>query len=384
MRTIATPLRRFLTAISTGIMLAALISAAFPTNALASHVSCGDTITADTTLDSDLVNCPNHGIVIGADGITLDLNGHTIDGNNALVDPCPDGEFCDVGVLNDGHNGVKVTNGSVKEFAIGVFILSSRRSRVMGTSSSENAFFGFIVVESARIGIRNSSGNDNIPPEGDGLGLFGSHNIRVVGNTFNRNGLGIHVEDSTGNVIRGNVISRNEGPGIIMQADRNQLRGNVCRRNGICILVASGSGNTIARNRVEGGGDGIAIEKGRHNLVVRNLVIRTRKGGINLGLANPPIGGGRNLVLRNVVRGSGIDAFQVNRKEGHSVLRHNVARGAGDDGFAIRSRSAKLTGNRAIGNGDLGIRAVPGVIDGGGNRASGNGDARQCVNVTCQ
>jgi hypothetical protein len=29
--------------------------------ALASHVSCGDTITADTTLDSDLADCPNNG-----------------------------------------------------------------------------------------------------------------------------------------------------------------------------------------------------------------------------------------------------------------------------------------------------------------------------------
>jgi hypothetical protein len=34
--------------------------------ALASHVSCGDTITTDTTLDSDLVNCPNNGTVISA------------------------------------------------------------------------------------------------------------------------------------------------------------------------------------------------------------------------------------------------------------------------------------------------------------------------------
>ena len=49
--------------------------------ALASHVSCGDTITADTTLDSDLVDCPNNGIVIGANNVTLDLNGHTIDGD---------------------------------------------------------------------------------------------------------------------------------------------------------------------------------------------------------------------------------------------------------------------------------------------------------------
>ena len=39
---------------------------------------------------ADLVNCPSNGIVIGADDITLDLNGHTIDGDDALVDPCPE------------------------------------------------------------------------------------------------------------------------------------------------------------------------------------------------------------------------------------------------------------------------------------------------------
>ena len=39
--------------------------------ALASHVQCGDVTTQDTTLDSDLIDCPGEGIVIGADAITL-------------------------------------------------------------------------------------------------------------------------------------------------------------------------------------------------------------------------------------------------------------------------------------------------------------------------
>ncbi len=43
-------------------------------------VRCGATITADTTLHHDLLDCPGNGIVIGADHITLDLNGHTVDG----------------------------------------------------------------------------------------------------------------------------------------------------------------------------------------------------------------------------------------------------------------------------------------------------------------
>ena len=49
--------------------------------ALASHVQCGDVITQDTKLDSDLIGCPGDGIVIGASDITLDLDGHTVKGN---------------------------------------------------------------------------------------------------------------------------------------------------------------------------------------------------------------------------------------------------------------------------------------------------------------
>ena len=89
-------------------------------------LSCGDTITVDTTLDRDLLDCPNNGIVIGADDITLDLNGHTISGDGKPFKACPEREICDVGVLNDGHDGVTVRNGSVGQF-------DERRTRRQGT-----------------------------------------------------------------------------------------------------------------------------------------------------------------------------------------------------------------------------------------------------------
>jgi hypothetical protein len=44
--------------------------------AVVAQPGCGATITVDTKLTRDLVNCPNNGLVIGADNITLDLNGH--------------------------------------------------------------------------------------------------------------------------------------------------------------------------------------------------------------------------------------------------------------------------------------------------------------------
>jgi hypothetical protein len=61
-------------------------------------------------------------------------------------------------------------------------------------------------------------------------------------------------------------------------------------------------------------------------------------------------------IRRNVVKGSGGDAFQVAKKDDHSVLKHNIARRAGADGFSVQSPSARLAGNRAFQNADLGIR----------------------------
>src|SRR5436190_11896920 len=88
--------------------------------ASASPVSCGDTITTDATLHKDLVNCPNNGLVIGADNITLDLNGHTIDGDGKPFG-CVVTAICEVGIANgDGHAGFTTEGGSVKVFEFGV------------------------------------------------------------------------------------------------------------------------------------------------------------------------------------------------------------------------------------------------------------------------
>jgi parallel beta-helix repeat protein len=351
--------------------------------ALAGDLDCGDTITADATLGSDLVDCPNNGIVIGADDITLDLNGHRIDGDGTEFAGCGKGEFCDVGVVNDGHDGVTVRDGSVREFAFGVFLGRARHNRVIAISSSRHIFFGLFVAESARSVIRASSLRRNIAPEGDGMGLFGSRHVRIVNNKIRRNpGPGIHVEDSADNLIKGNVFSRN-GPGLLIEGDRNQVRRNRFIRDG-GVLVGSGGHNVIARNRVVRSFESIAVEDGRGNLVARNVVTRPRGGaGIRLGIGQPPIGGANNVVRRNLVRGGREDGFLVAKKDNDSVLKRNVAIGAKDDGFRVRNASTKLTRNRAVRNGDLGIQAVFGVTDGGGNTAHGNGDPRECTNIAC-
>jgi parallel beta-helix repeat protein len=305
-------------------------------------VSCGDTITVDTTLDSDLVDCPNNGIVIGADDITLDLNGHTIDGDGELVDPCPQDEFCDVGVLNDGHDALMIKNGTVTDFGPGVLVGRAKRNRLRQVAAIENAFEGIVI--------------------------FGSTRTRVQGSTASRNGVGnsrpgIALAESDDNRISGNKMSRNGDLGLFMAAsNHNLIRENKARGNPEGGMIIEGDRNEFVRNRLVGGGGGILI-----------TLVSDRGRAVD------------NVVRRNQVRaarGSGISVDQSTRIK-RTLLSRNYVRGSGSDGFKVGSPSTKITKNRAVRNGDLGIDAVSGIIDGGGNRASGNGDARQCVNVTC-
>lgn len=387
-------IKSHLAAAARPVLLTAAVVGAFAFTvgpASANHVNCGDTIVADATLDSDLVNCPNNGVVIGADGTTLDLNGHLVDGDGAETSGCdPDREPCDLGVANFGHDGVTVMNGSVREFAVGVLFGSTtdervRNNRVLGVSSAGNNFAGLGIFSSVRSLVRNSSGDGSLAEGGAGMFLADAHRVRIVGNSFRHNPhVGMVTPDSSRNLIKGNLFLRNGDEAFLMEGgNRFRITRNRVVRNGGGITLGPGSRNVITRNRVSRGREGIRIEKGRGNLVAHNVVVAAHRAGIRLGIHEPSIGGAHNVVRRNLVRNSAVDGFLVGKKDAHSLLLGNIARGAGDDGFDVGSRSAKLTRNHAVRNGDLGIEAVFGVLDGGGNRASGNGDPLQCTNVFC-
>src|SRR5687767_9453177 len=86
--------------------LVAVLAMSFAGAAHATHVACGDTITQDTTLDSDLVDCTTRGLVIGADGVDLDLAGHTISGTGTAF----------FGIEARVRSGLSVHDGTVTGF----------------------------------------------------------------------------------------------------------------------------------------------------------------------------------------------------------------------------------------------------------------------------
>jgi parallel beta-helix repeat protein len=356
-------------------------------------VQCGATITVDTELHSNLLNCPNNGIVIGADDIELDLNGQTIDGDGTLVENCPPEESCDLGIDNTaGHHGVTIEDGSIRDFATGMFVLGASDNRLRRLSSSNNLFGGLLLIGSTRTRIeRNLISVNGLTTDQAGLIVFDSSEIRIERNSVFDNGdigmLLVGVGDSR---VQRNSVSGNPEAGMILDGNGNEVSRNRVSRNGDGIIV-TGDGNTIVSNDVsdavgcpDGCGFGISFEGGQGNLIARNLVARTREAGIRVAdfePEGPPAIG--NVVQRNLALDAGVDGVFVESTATDTLLERNIAIGAGDDGIDVESATSTLTRNTTNSNHDLGIEAVPGVTDGGRNKAHSNGNRAQCLNVAC-
>ncbi len=290
--------------------------------AQAAVLSCGQTITESTTLENDLGPCPGHGVVIGADNITFDLNGHTIRGSAGR-----DG----AGVYVLDRTGVTVQNGTVTAFDIGVALDGGSFNTVSGMTARDN------------IGALGAIG-------GDGIAIMSSQGNRIVGNATINNGpfsgIGLYsrrdadhpgtrgvARDNyiSGNDVVGNIIGRNrfdatntDNDGIRVENDAvfNTFTGNRVARNGLdgISLFADTADNVVTNNQVEGNGfyrttarrgSGIIVfTRSTRNVVENNLVTGNADSGIDI---RPPLstfpGATNNRIANNTSVGNSVRPF---------------------------------------------------------------------------
>ena len=222
---------------------AAALAAIVAPQAGAKQLACGATITKDTKLTRDLVDCPGVGIRIGADDVALDLNGHTV---AAAAKRNPKAH----GILNKGHDGVTIEGGTVKGFgAYGVRLADAKRNVVRDMHMIGN-FTGIGLVESSSNLVTHSdmSGSRFV-----GVNLTGGAHNRVIANAITASvGLGVLVQTSVNdpgsdnrildNVIEGNGIQVNPG-----QASA-QIAGNTIRHARFAGIAAFEPSTIIERN----------------------------------------------------------------------------------------------------------------------------------------
>lgn len=202
--------------IGTASGLALALGLVVATPAQASHLSCGEVITASTTLDADLV-CPSgDGLVIEGDDITLNLDSFMVRGelDSRTVTQA-------AGIGDNGQFGAPYTVRFAKGQFAGIRIRGTGNA-VIGRGTVTN-FAAGIVIEGGsantvtRVTVAQNYGPPGTTDLGDGIVVLGSTGNYITGNTVRDNGPfdGIVLLGGAGrNVVRGNLVADNRQPEI--------------------------------------------------------------------------------------------------------------------------------------------------------------------------
>ena len=192
-------LASFLVSFASAFALLLVASQNAGTGAASSSVSCGDTITTDTTLTSDLTDCVGNGLIISSDNITLDCQGHTIDSDGS-------GSY---GIVVGGRSWDTIKNCVVTDFLYGISLSESSNITLTDNTANSNGF-GFFVINSSSNTLTGSTANGNLY---DGIHLWNSSSNTLSGSTMRDNGgVGLSLMGSD-NLIYNNYFSSPQNAG---------------------------------------------------------------------------------------------------------------------------------------------------------------------------
>lgn len=207
---------RFRRILGTASGVALLFALLVATSARAGHLVCGQTITASTALDADLVCPTGDGLVLEGNGITLNLNGHVLRGeldSRTITQQS--------GIGDNGALGAPYTVRFAKGQFVGVRMKGTRNT-VSGPGAIRNFAAGILIDGGSANAVQRVTVEENFGPPGttdlgDGIMVFDSTANQIAGNTVRNNGPfdGIVLLGASGrNSVIGNVVSENRQPEI--------------------------------------------------------------------------------------------------------------------------------------------------------------------------
>jgi parallel beta-helix repeat protein len=356
--------------------LAAIVftSQVAPSRAAGRGLHCGSVVTHSVRLDRDIVGCKSTGLTVARSGVTIDFNGHTVGGLGEAV-----------GIHMVGVSGVKLRNGTVRGFELGLLMNRAPGSRIVRMRILGSADRGARVTAASRSVFRGveRSGNSDL-----GVNFVRSHRLRIIGLKLGGNGdVGILLDRSHRNAIRRVRLVGNGDAGVrLVDSNRNRLRRLTLIRNGDAgILLEASHHNRIIRNEAVGSSDsGIGLEKASGNVVVGNS-LRGNAEGITAD------GGKSNCILHNRATfngGAGIEiaAGSSGTRVGHNRVHCNLG-----DGIHLEAPEeadapavvTRLAHNTATCNGGIGIKVIAQRIDAPVHWAAKNNDDLGCLGVRC-
>jgi parallel beta-helix repeat protein len=297
-------MRRIIVPVILALVMAALTAAAAFADGRVLH--CGDVLTEDTMLKNDLTNCRADGLIIGADGVMVDLNGHEIDGTNAAGS---------AGIRNRGHDNVIIKDGDsegldISEFKTGVLLRGAEHNRVRGLNM-EGSSFGIALFNSDVNHLRDNGAlggafNQCGTVRGAAIALFNSRGNDIQRNSAQLSDFGIALVASQRNLLEENQSAPSDSDGnqcfgiYVADSNHNVVRNNVADNNDIDgIFVPAGSHNTLIvdnRAKFNGGDDGIDVNSSA-TTITRNTA--NKNGDLGIEAVPGVTDGGGNMASNN-------------------------------------------------------------------------------------
>jgi parallel beta-helix repeat protein len=355
-------------------------------------VPCGTVVVADLTLTGDMV-CPGvDALIVGADGVTIDLGGHqVVNTGGGTVS----------GVKSLGFDGVTVRNGTITDFYRNIHLEEAHSAVLEDIRMSGGGGWGVYSIDSDDLSVQNVRVSDvpdagilvdggdgailrDVTARNTGWGIFIIDSLasRVERSHLSENYYGVYVYLGRGNVIADSTFRNNSTAGVASEfATKTEVHDSRLETNGIGLhYFGTSTGGRIEGNRIARNGIGVKIgfiepftEYPADGVyVVDNVIASSAASGI--------------VVDQTVVTGF------PHRIDGNHVIRNGNSPGTVvdslgnplDDGIHVIAPpgAAELIGNRTIRNADFGIYADV-AADLGGNAGVANGNPAQCFGVIC-
>jgi len=275
--------------------------------------------------DEDFIEGEDPAITIRSSNVIIDCQSKDLRGAYSEGARSIDGIVVD----DDGFENIFIRNCFIFDFRNAIYLQNTQNSIVESNS-----------IELSRTGIYLEDSNDNAI-------RFNtlSDSVSYL-QAASRDGAGLKLEDSSGNIIMDNLIDENEVYGVyIKSGEGNILRGNTV------------TNNDNRRNLLEKAG--IKILESNQNIIERNSIRNNGDGNSNGGILIS--GGNENIIRSNVITENSYNGIIImpsnwgNRVSSGNVIENNEISQNRFYGISLTGNENMISQNTLSGNGYAGI-----------------------------
>ena len=307
-------------------------------------------------------------LIVGADGITVDLNGFEIRGES---------EDESYGITIDGQDNTIIKNGGIYNYDIGVYLdigsdWNTIKNISIGTSLDHGVFLSGSsnnnIINNTISNIIGGSSGDGIVADWGSYGFFSEYN-NIINNTIKDvSGAGVVVSSSGNKVINNTLTSCSVGVRAFGGSDLEISNNKLYNSGGRGIDFWGDSGGSIVGNYIYSSGLGIDSSTSGNVYIEDNILEDNGMGGFYIS-----IGDVNTYVIRNnsIVGGGRNAGIIISAIDGADITIQDNFINASDIGLSVTKGSGFRIYNNIVESNGVGLK-FDGYFSGGNHDISGN------------